>query len=207
MVRFWLPPTMALVTMFSVLIMLPGRQPYHNAALQDLLDDSLTCGAACWAGIQPGATGLYNAIDILQRHDWVTEIEFSATNLPDSGFLVWHWNTPPANIIDPARPGVAGIHRGIITWLQIPTAFALGDVWLANGQPAKAVTHTARTAQTSVQHYMTYGEQSVQWRSAIICPWQARNFWQARLDLWLGRPSVVEMPAYIRPTRAACHRG
>jgi len=189
------------------LIFLLNSQPYQNNAVEELLATPAHCGTPCWAGIRPGVTSLNHAIDILRGHEWVTEIEFTPTSAPGSGFLLWNWDDPPAHVIDPARQGAAAVHQGIVTSLRIPTALALGDLWLANGQPERAVTHTARTTQIRVRHFMIYDEQSVQWRSAIACPWHMQNFWLARLDLWLGRPSLVEMPLYNRPTRAACPGG
>ena len=207
MVRFWLPFALILMITFSVFMTLLSWRPYDNSAFGNLLPMPADCPAPCWGGIRPGVTDSGGAIDLLQQHDWVAEIDIKPSTPPDGGQLIWYWAKPVAPMIDETRPGVAGIHRGIVTWIQIPTTLALGDLWLAQGEPTMAVTRESVPSHNLVRHYMMYGEQSVQWRSAITCPWRLQNFWLARLDLWLGTASMVEMPPYRRPTHTTCRNG
>lgn len=162
MLRFWWPPIVALVIFFSALIALLNFQPYRNHALQEFLALSGDCAAPCWWGIRPSVTDLSQMMAILEGHEWVAEVDFAASNTPDSGFLTWDWRAPPPDVIDSARSGTAGIHRGIVTWLQIPTAFALGDVWLTVGQPNRSVTVAARAGRDQVRHHLSYTDEAVQ---------------------------------------------
>jgi hypothetical protein len=207
MFRFWLPPILALMSVFSAFTVLLTWQPYHNPALQDLLPPPAQCTAPCWGGIRPGVTTVSEATDLLRQHDWVAEVEFTATTPPGGGTLVWHWKPAAAPIVDRTRPGTAGILRGRVSWMQIPTTLALGDMWLARGTPATAVTLASMPSHNRVHHYVMYHEQSVQWRSIIGCPWRTQTFWRARVELWLGVSSPHETPTYHRPTRAACRNG
>ena len=196
---------MMLMGAFSTLVMLLTRQPYDSTAVQAMLPAPITCEAPCWVGIQPGVTSLSGAMAVLQQHDWVTFVEYQPTTPPSGGRLVWQWTASASSVIDPTRPGVAGIHRELVSWIQIPTTLALGDVWLAKGDPVKAVTRAALPAHNRVRHYVMYDEQAVQWRSMIDCPWQLQRFWHASVDLWVGVSSIIEMPTYQRPARTACY--
>ena len=196
---------MLLMGTFGPAVMLLTQKPYDSAALRAMLPAPIECAAPCWADIQPGTTSLGRAIDILQQIDGVTDVEFQPTTPPSGGTLVWQWTAAASPVIDPTRPGIAGIHREMVSWIQIPTTLALGDVWLAKGDPVKAVTRAALPSHNWIRHYVMYDEQAVQWRSVIGCPWRLQRFWHAPVDLWVGVSSAIEMPSYHRPTRTACY--
>ncbi len=204
MLRACLFPVFMLSVLFSATISLVNARPYANPALNTFLTAPTACITPCWAGIRPGVTGLSTLQNRLEDHAWVGEVTFTATTDPDSGFMVWMWRNAPESIIDTSREGAAGVHEGVVTWLQIPTAFAFGDVWLAQGEPQSGLTLALRRPARFVRHYAAYGNEMIQVRYMIPCAWSPTDRWQTRVDLWLGMGSPVPMPAYDRPARTGC---
>lgn len=204
MLRFCLLPALVFSVLFSASVHLVNARPYTNAALVNFLAAPTTCVTPCWFGIRPGITGLSTLKNQLEGHDWIGEISFTATTDPDSGFVVWDWRDAPAGLIDTSRQGTAGVHEGLVTWLQIPTMFAFGDIWLTNGPPISGLTIAIRRPARFVRHYAAYDSDLIQVRYTIPCAWSPADRWQTRVDLWLGMGSPVPMPAYHRPARHDC---
>ena len=205
MLRFWLPPVLALSILFALFISAVNARPYDNPDLRTFLQATHTCEIPCWEGIQPGMTSVSEIQLALEHHEWVREVTFMPTTDPDSGFITWTWNHPPASVIDSTRQGEAGIADGVVIWVQIPTAVGFGDVWLTMGPPPLGRTIAVRRPTYLVRHYAAYDEVSVQLRYTIPCAWSPGDLWQTQVSLWLGVPqSVVQLPDYVPPPRRGC---
>lgn len=205
MLRFWLPPVLLLSTLFALFISVVNARPYNNPDLRIFLQEAQSCEIPCWEGIQPGVTSVSEIQLLLENHAWVREITFTPTTEPDSGFVTWTWDQPPASLIDTTRQGEAGINDGIVSWLQIPTAVSFGDVWLTMGPPSLGRTVVMRRPTHFVRHYAAYDAVSVQVRYTIPCAWSPGDLWQTQVSLWLGVPqSVTQLPDYARPPRRGC---
>lgn len=205
MLRFWLTPVLALSLLFTLFIGAVNARPYDNPDLRALLQAVQNCAPPCWEGIRPGVTGLSEIQIVLENHASVRELTFTPTTDPESGFITWQWRDLLTGIIDPTRQGEAGVSSGVVTWLQIPTAAAFGDVWLTMGPPSLGRTTAIHRPTRFVSHSAAYASLAVQVRYTIPCAWSPGDLWQTRVHLWLGMPdSIVQMPDYTPPPRQGC---
>jgi hypothetical protein len=204
MLRFWLTPVLALSLLFAITISAVNARPYDNPDLRAFLQAAHECTLPCWGGIRPGVTGLSEIQIVLGNHEWVREVTFTPTTGPDTGFMTWRWRDPVTGVIDATQQGEAGISDGVVTWLQIPTVMAFGDVWLTMGPPQRGRTIAGRRPAYMIRHYAAYADQGVQVRYAIPCAWNPDHLWRTRVNLWLGIRSVVQMPDYVRPPHSGC---
>jgi hypothetical protein len=81
--------------LFAATVVLVHMQPPNDRAVSSLLmsDD---CLAPCFLGIQPGITTVGDAVRLLQKHEWVTNIESHYTDFGQStntfwGYVYWQW--------------------------------------------------------------------------------------------------------------------
>src|SRR5690606_1648114 len=112
--------------------------PYPPTDLDPLLDAPPDCAMPCWQGIQPGKTSLDEAIALLERSPWVSEI-YPALNSVD-----WEWNG--------AQPALDGDTSGwqlqgrmqfdqddTIMNVVMRTRLSFRALWMALGTPDRVM--------------------------------------------------------------------
>lgn len=86
---------LGLFGLLAAMVVLVHMQPQNDQALTHLLmsDD---CPAPCFLGIRPGITSAGDAVHLLEKHEWVTNIESRYTDFGQSantfwGYVYWQW--------------------------------------------------------------------------------------------------------------------
>jgi hypothetical protein len=109
------------------------------------------CAPPCWEGITPGLTRVDRAIDILNRHPVVTELQIYRPLLGGDGEISWSWNGADwgggnlefpqidaqiaADSQDVTNPPIAWIG------LSFPVPFTLAEIRAAYGDPSHVIPY------------------------------------------------------------------
>jgi hypothetical protein len=185
-------PVLLLNVGLLLTIALIRAQPYHDAALRDLLTPP-DCLTACLIGIYPGITKLDDAYLLLNAHPWVAIvgadyrqfIETSATSdLSQLRFVTgWQWARTVPDWIDRERPGTLGVAGNYVNAIGFHTGLPMGAVMLAYGLPDQVFSLSlANDAIGAYDIYRVFYPERCMWveaASSLVAP--NRYHWPAKL--------------------------
>jgi hypothetical protein len=202
MMRLLFAPLAALMTLFVVCIGLIHAQPYDNAELRDLLTPSESCPMPCFMGIRPGVTSSYEAVGILERHEWVDEVRVAyhgVTQFPDA--IDWTWNGHESSLISYTydgfpQPGYVGVNDGTVEFVSIPTVVSVGDLWLTWGLPDEfryTIVQGNKDSSVTLAYVNAYTRHNF-WVSGIVpCPYFPA-IWREQVVVTIGAPQEMFLP-------------
>jgi hypothetical protein len=135
---------LSLFSLLAATVLLVHMQPYNDQAVSGLLmsDD---CAAPCFMGIQPGITSAGDAVRLLEKHEWVTNIESRYTDFGQStntfwGYVYWTWK-PTSPLWTHSPTFKLGVHDaylrildGRVNEIAFSTSVQLGAAVLDFGQ-------------------------------------------------------------------------
>ena len=130
-----------LFSLFAASVVLVHDQPHDDRDVSNLLlNDS--CPAPCFMGIQPGVTLAGDAVKLLEKHEWVQNIEARYTDFGQStntfwGYVYWQWK--PGSPLWTHTPSYSlGLHDsylrvldGRVNEIAFSTSLPLGAVILS----------------------------------------------------------------------------
>ena len=183
-----------LVAFFALPVLLIRAQPYDDSDLRALLDVPPDCAAPCFMGIRPGATDIWDALDVLNNHEWVARVgqyDFEHSKNLDGTITIeidWEWSGAQPSLIDASRSGSVWILDDRVVSIDVPTFLRLGDVRLGMGTPEREQLYTMRNARGSqYTHYTWYPQGSLQMIASSPCPVGELNRAQVVVQ-WTARP-------------------
>lgn len=196
MMRLMLAPLVALTMLFTACIGLIHAQPYDTAELRALLTPPDDCPMPCFMGIRPGVTSSYEAIGILERHEWVDEVRVAyhgVTQFPDS--IDWTWSGSESSLVSYTyngfpQPGYLGIRQGTVVFVSIPTVISLGDLWLTWGAPDEFRFTTVQgntDSPITLAYVNAYTRHNFWVTGAGRCPYFP-TFWREPVVLTIAEP-------------------
>ncbi len=136
-----------LTLLFTACIGLIRAQPYDDSELRAFLTPPEGCPMPCFMGIRSGLSNdvatMDEAIAILEKHNWVGELDFqyAPTDEIPTGTIQWTWSGSQPTIINDKRLGRIQVedlnYDGMptVTLVEIPTRITFGQVYLLLGQP------------------------------------------------------------------------
>lgn len=193
MVRLLRGPTLILALTFAAALSLIRAQPFKDDDLRAALMPA-GCAQPCFIGLQPGRTTLIEAIDLLRRHVWVTNIqnEYSITGYR---VITWEWSGSQPDWIDASHPAMIGFldsdPDSRIVALEAVIRLPLGRLWLLYGEPD--TTHWELTSlhhPKAINHRVVYYYAGGRFAASTVlrCPLRPDAYWNAApLRLMLGQ--------------------
>jgi hypothetical protein len=173
MIRVLYRPTLVLSLIFTCAILLIQSQPYDDTELLAFLALPDSCLSPCFMGIRPGATTVYQAFDILDQHEWVSQVETS--NTP---YITWTWSGLQPPIIDPESVGRLLYHNETVGFIEIQTTAFIGNMVLVAGKPP-LTDSGANGLVSDVAVRGVYPERSLEIKAYLSCPVRRKHFWDA----------------------------
>lgn len=104
MVRFYLRTVFGLMAVFSIVVATILAAPYNDSQIHTFITAPELCTGECLLGIRAGMTTVGEALNDLQAHTWVEQVQLSA---PGTGFgqVRWWWSGRQPDFIDDHQPG------------------------------------------------------------------------------------------------------
>lgn len=184
----------ALVTLFALMMTLIGSRSYTNTPLRALVVDP-TCTAPCFAGITPGVTTAAEAIDLLEAHPWVAQVQ------PAVNKVSFWWNgQQPALLDDSGRAFHGRLEIRIIDGVErvasivLASRAAFGDVLLELGEPDALTLHAVAASddtRAGVVHVGSYALRGITVFNLLECPVQVAEYWAANTFIAFGEPTLA----------------
>jgi len=178
-----------LIAIFSAIIVALHARPYDDGSLRDLLLPP-DCDAPCFLGIRPGATGLDDALAILDRehaaHEQMEiELQYRRGNSPLyrmvnwSGYLLYPLQRRGRMELT-HNPALADVPVDTLL-VRVDPALTLGDVYLSLGKPddlsAGYWYHNLGTQVSLILHH-NYAGGAVEVVTRHLCGVRASEFWK-----------------------------
>jgi hypothetical protein len=139
------------------LFLLPTPPPKTVQPVTDLSRRWLyrrSCAPPCWEGITPGKISVMAAVEILNRHPFVTQIDFGSIPSEEDGLLIWKWmgSEHGGGILKFPQH----IESPMVAWMAISfpdKTYRLSDIIAVYGEPSYVVpsfvdTNTAHFGRT-----------------------------------------------------------
>ncbi len=137
MTRFYLRFILIPVSIFTALLLLVHTQPYddHNLKTWVMPDD---CSAPCIMGIQPGITTMLEAVQILRKNTWISQV-IPLSNEQRPSQIWWLWNENAPNFLKKGgRSSDGQISATLgdkVGFVSFDTTLEMGDIPLVLGTP------------------------------------------------------------------------
>lgn len=201
-----------LVVLLSSSVGITRMLPYDDSAMRAFITDPMNCGGECILGIRPGSTTVSEAMQRLQAHRWVGDVELSASgngygqirwlwngNQPAvisaeyRGRLTFYWdadetNSPP---LEDARIETISIDTEIRMYL-LQQWYGMPDSGTASIRPDGAVGYSAAFHMRG---------STISLSAVMSCPISLISYWNARAKLSIGIGSGTS--AYVPPVDMA----
>lgn len=191
-IRLLIMIALALIALCAAAISVIFVLPYPPTDLDPLLAAPPDCAMPCWQGIQPGKTSLDEAIALLERSPWVSEI-YPALNSVD-----WEWNgAQPALYDDTSGWQFQGRMQfdqdDTIMNVVMRTRLSFGALWMALGTPDRVMLLSPDSTLpfSYIYHIAVYDRYSLYAFSIVECPTTPRAFWNAPLNIAFGWPNLI----------------
>ncbi len=186
MALYWLALAAPVTIALYALILLIRAQPYDDADLRDLLMPP-DCQMPCFLGIRPGVTSVEEAVNLLQRHQWVSSV------VQQYGEVRWFWNgRQPTFLSGTGAPSLSSLPVNgvrVVDTLHIPTRLPAGLVDVLMGKPAayQFVPSNRSQAVTSAHDIaMTVSFNTFTISAPVACPARLDAFWTEPVELSLS---------------------
>lgn len=157
------------------------------------------CAPPCFMDIRPYATTVTQAVDLLQRHEWVDW----AGETPDispawSGLILWTWSGSQPAWIPTATSGTLRLKNGIVELIEVPTLLTYSDLWLMFGQPDEGTLRRRLgiASHPRLLHFAAYHTEGLGLRLETPCPLRPVALWDAPVTILLGSASDVQLEPY-----------
>jgi hypothetical protein len=197
--------TFTFTLLFTISIALIRAQPYDDSDLRAFLTPPEGCPAPCFMGIRPGVTTVDEAVEILEAHEWVGDVENNVT-LGSNGIyscpISWNWSdTRPDWLNIDEKSCMWTNTNNIVTSAWVRTNYAIGDFWLAFGRAERSIVVGERESVLPGSYYQgIYLQEDFLVRAGGTCP--VTNYWfektsilfQPNLSQWLYDPQGYEFP-------------
>ena len=124
-----------LVGILAIPIAIINAQPYDDRELRSILIPPDDCPAPCFMGIRPGVTSFDQAINILQSHEWIAQMQLTKRYNNRWTYAFWEWSgsqarLPQTNYRNSLSAGIEA--SGDMT---IHTAITPIEIWWLYGPP------------------------------------------------------------------------
>jgi hypothetical protein len=155
--------------------------------------NSPECFAPCFMGIQPGQTSGSVALERLQTHPWVMDVNAvystaDTLNQSREALFIWRWNgREPLALRSPfLDAGQIDVQIGAVRSIKLRTGIPFGVIWLTLGQPDYGFTRLSKNylgrLANQVAYYPAHGLVA---QTLIDYPPTINGFWTAPVDLFL----------------------
>jgi hypothetical protein len=174
-----------LIAALSVPLLVIRAQPHDNSELRTFLTPPDDCAAPCFMGVRPGVMTAGEALNILERHDWVESVDIMQTPIR------WTWSGRQPGWIDERVPGALATERFVdrtrhdaAVRLVVQSRLALADVYLLLGPPDLSWFRLGYPASVVPPvHAVYYRDYGLQLSSANRCPLRLDNIWRESAEL------------------------
>lgn len=210
MIRLLIQPGLLLAALLTLPILLIRAQPYDSAPLRAFLFDA-DCSAPCFMGIRPGTSSADDVYRILREHAWVDSV-LDYTQTADevgrpgiSGEITWRWSGAQPAWIDDSVQGRLRLQRDVVSWMNIRTRIALGDVRLLLAQPdwEQFVIERRTENDQTISYRGAYQRDGLLFQTASTrCP--ARGIWWQALTLAVWYDLTPSQPGLTVNINSGC---
>ncbi|HVU13744.1 MAG TPA: hypothetical protein VHD90_20850 [Phototrophicaceae bacterium] len=199
-----------LIAVAALLLTLIRAQRYDDGGVKRFFN---ACAPMpCWGDIHPGETTLNQALAILRAHPWVETVSevYASPYEGDTRtvLIYWTWSSgyPFGGVSRPTQQGIIITDQGIVRQVYLTTSLALGDLWLAFGNPQGGlVDYIYDTRHVRVDDTALFIRQGIAATATLIadCTDQYPNFWRTPVYLWLQTNVALAngsaaYPSYLR---------
>lgn len=182
---------------FCAVLIILRVWPYDDHDLRMLLLPE-DCPAPCFMGIQPGLTTPDEAIDLLQKHEWVARNSVRRTA---GGEVLWAWNGQQPAVINSNEPPLlivwaANREMQVVNGIQLPLKLPVGYAFLELGEPAVLGVGQANN-HNRASVIALYDLHALEVWAQVACPVSRRKFLESPLNLfWI---SIPDGPIGLQP--------
>lgn len=202
MVRVWMRFGAGIGVMLVIVTGLIMALPEDDRTLAEVrtLLFPQECEAPCMMGLIPGQTEVSAAINHLEAHPWVENIDRSGLRDFDGtggvglgGTLTWEWSGKQPSWISSFSRGSLIVREGIVRTVEVQTLLSYGEIWQIFGEPTfGSMDPTLRVVeQPQLRHYAHYETDGFWVFSLAGCPLNPATFWTVPAAVGIG-----EMPAF-----------
>jgi len=187
-----LAATLALLTLFALLVGLIRAQPQDTTAWRTFLLPPEDCPMPCWQGIRPSMTTVEETITVLQAHPWTRQIITSYYNAATrQGSLVWAFNAPhPDGQIAPYQAEFRVIHD-VVSNITVTTDIPASAIWFLFGVPSMerwAILSQRALNSRRIDHFAHYINLGFSIYVPMTCPVRLANAWMGQTVIQYGPP-------------------
>lgn len=164
-----------------MVVVLVRAQPYDDSTVRNFLSSG-DCDAPCFMGIIPGITRGADAVDMLRNNPWVDarSIYIGRNSSRPYSWATWDWNgRQPAYLTGSGYLNYSNVFDQTVQVIHIQTAFSLGTLLLALGQPDKGVL-------TRFEHIAAYSQ------VFVMTPLNCQRFWDETSSIQYAAPGAFE---------------
>ncbi len=189
----------------SLLIAFVHSQSYdaeYFASVRLIIEQPIDCdSAACLMGIYPARTSPRAALQIIQTHDWVSEIvdlrglgELAGDTGDSTQFARWRWSGQQPLFFQGRAIFTGNFQEDTVEYIELDTNITLGTWLHVFGKPRK-LTHLTRSEQLLLDY-----ADGLQISASVQCP----TLWDARVSLlmyqqrWNSNASEPIEPIYAQ---------
>jgi hypothetical protein len=184
----------------NVLVYLSVGRTRNGSVLRDFLQPPAGCPLPCWQGIRPGITSSLHAVDLLKALPWVTDLYSIQGIVASDSLIQWGWTGHQPDIVDSERDGQMWFHNGLVYEIDLPLRVTFTRVWDAFGRPEGVSTLITPLMPQQVSYRTFYFQQTVEIYGNTICPLNAYNLLDTRMDARIGEGGSVSYPIVKSPS-------
>jgi hypothetical protein len=142
MPRAVLKVAVVLTVCFGSSLILIRAQSYHDRTRPAVIQED--CPAPCFMGIRPDYTSMRRAVSIIESHDWIAPGVGFPSQVRNAVFydaavprirIQWRWSDTLPSWVNMTEPGQLTFEDREVRDLTINTNLALGEIFLAFGNP------------------------------------------------------------------------
>lgn len=187
MTRLLLIPSVVLTLLFAATIGVIHARPYDEGGLRAFLSPPENCSPPCFMGIRLGRMTTGQAIEWLDRHDWVDHVivseRFGATQ---RGYIGWRWNDQQPAWLSGTHLASLWVRGQVVRFVRVQSLITFGELWLLLRNPplgSYRVEGDFLGAHPVIVVHAVYPEMSLLAQITVPCPLRPADFWNEPVRL------------------------
>jgi hypothetical protein len=201
--------TVPLVLVVAVVMLIP----YDDSRPISFIAAAENCTGTCILGINPGTTRVGEALEHLQSHAWVADVELHA---PGTGYgqISWLWSGQQPELIDDSHPGrmtfywdeneinSPDLHGSLVETISIYTRIRMAHLQSWFGTPDSGTASVRPDGQLGYSAAYHRPGSTTSLSTFMPCPVNLMSYWNAHtriaISIGHGTSDYVSPPDMVR---------